>query len=101
MSIEEMIPETDQWKLEGDCAKCRRASYCHDKDEKGCGPIKRKKKVEKKAEAKKKMAEMFGVSEDEIEVSPTGKVIINRKEKVESVEINETPVDTENAQAEE
>lgn len=22
------IPETDQWKLHGDCKKCRRASYC-------------------------------------------------------------------------
>lgn len=23
-----MIPETDQWKLEGDCGKCRRKKYC-------------------------------------------------------------------------
>ncbi len=22
------IPETDQWKLNGDCEKCRRANYC-------------------------------------------------------------------------
>lgn len=24
-----MIPETDQWKLHGDCDKCRRSEYCH------------------------------------------------------------------------
>lgn len=23
-----MIPETEQWKLNGDCDKCRRAKYC-------------------------------------------------------------------------
>ena len=23
-----MIPETDQWKLNGDCDKCRRAEFC-------------------------------------------------------------------------
>ena len=23
-----MIPETDQWKLDGDCSKCRRKKYC-------------------------------------------------------------------------
>ena len=26
------IPETDQWKLGGDCSKCRRKKYCS----KGC-----------------------------------------------------------------
>lgn len=25
----ENIPITDQWKLKGECAKCRRANYCH------------------------------------------------------------------------
>lgn len=25
---EAMIPETDQWKLEADCKKCRRQPYC-------------------------------------------------------------------------
>lgn len=24
-----MIPETDQWKLNGNCDKCRRANYCN------------------------------------------------------------------------
>lgn len=23
-----MIPETEQWQLNGDCNKCRRAEYC-------------------------------------------------------------------------
>lgn len=23
-----MIPETEQWKLNGDCNKCRRAEFC-------------------------------------------------------------------------
>ena len=23
-----MIPETEQWKLNGDCNKCRRVEYC-------------------------------------------------------------------------
>ena len=23
-----MIPETEQWKLKGDCKKCRRAEHC-------------------------------------------------------------------------
>ena len=23
-----MIKETDQWKLDGDCSKCRRQKYC-------------------------------------------------------------------------
>ena len=32
------IPETDQWKLHGDCEKCRRESYCHTK----CGAKKRR-----------------------------------------------------------
>ena len=27
--MNEQIPETDQWKLNGNCEKCRRASYCH------------------------------------------------------------------------
>lgn len=26
-----MIPETDQWKLRGDCSKCRRAPHCKKK----------------------------------------------------------------------
>ena len=25
------IPETDQWQLNGDCDKCRRANYCTNK----------------------------------------------------------------------
>ena len=24
-----MIPETEQWKTNGDCNKCRRAEYCN------------------------------------------------------------------------
>ena len=32
-----MIPETDQWKLNGNCDKCRRKEYCHTK----CGAKKR------------------------------------------------------------
>ena len=24
----EKIPETDQWKLDGDCDKCRKKNYC-------------------------------------------------------------------------
>ena len=32
-----MIPETDQWKLNGNCDKCRRANYCN----KPCGAKKR------------------------------------------------------------
>ncbi len=31
------IPETDQWKLNGNCDKCRRANYCS----KPCGAQKR------------------------------------------------------------
>lgn len=23
-----MIPETEQWKLDGDCSKCRKDAYC-------------------------------------------------------------------------
>ena len=26
--MDRTIPETDQWKLEGDCLKCRRHDYC-------------------------------------------------------------------------
>ena len=26
--MEEKIPESDQWKLYGNCAKCRREKYC-------------------------------------------------------------------------
>ena len=26
-----MIPETEQWKLNGDCNKCRRAEHCRKK----------------------------------------------------------------------
>lgn len=25
----ENIPTTDQWKLDGNCAQCRRSSYCN------------------------------------------------------------------------
>ena len=25
-----MTPETDQWKLNGDCDKCRRAEFCRE-----------------------------------------------------------------------
>ena len=32
------IPETDQWKLNGNCDKCRRKEYCHTK----CGASKRR-----------------------------------------------------------
>ena len=32
------IPETDQWKLNGNCEKCRRKEYCHTK----CGASKRR-----------------------------------------------------------
>ena len=35
-----MIPETDQWKLSGNCEKCRRANYCS----KPCGAKKVKTK---------------------------------------------------------
>lgn len=31
------IPETDQWKLNGNCDKCRRKEYCHTR----CGANKR------------------------------------------------------------
>ena len=33
------IPVTDQWKLGGDCSKCRRANYCS----KDCTATKRRK----------------------------------------------------------
>ena len=36
------IPETEQWQLNGDCNKCRRANYCN----KSCGA---KKKSSKRA----------------------------------------------------
>ena len=36
-----MIPETEQWKLNGDCNKCRRVMYCT----KDCA--KRKRRVAK------------------------------------------------------
>lgn len=29
--MNKQIPETDQWKLNGDCKKCRRAEYCRKK----------------------------------------------------------------------
>lgn len=29
--MNEQIPETEQWKLNGDCKKCRRAEYCRKK----------------------------------------------------------------------
>lgn len=32
-----MTPENEQWKLNGDCKKCRKASYCR----KECGASKR------------------------------------------------------------
>ena len=35
----ENIPVTDQWKLGGDCGKCRRANYCS----KDCTATKRRK----------------------------------------------------------
>ena len=35
----ENIPVTDQWKLGGDCSKCRRANYCS----KDCTATKRRK----------------------------------------------------------
>ena len=34
------IPETEQWQLNGDCDKCRRADYCH----RPCGAKKRANK---------------------------------------------------------
>lgn len=37
----ENIPITDQWKLKGDCAKCRRANYCS----KDCAACKRRKEL--------------------------------------------------------
>lgn len=39
------IPETDQWKLNGNCKKCRRAEYCSTK----CGANKRANKRLRKA----------------------------------------------------
>ena len=40
------IPITDQWKLDGECGKCRRANYCS----KDCRPTKnRKKKIAQQA----------------------------------------------------
>jgi hypothetical protein len=33
----EIIPETDQWKLDGRCSVCRRVKYCH----KECSALKR------------------------------------------------------------
>ena len=33
------IPISDQWKLEGECGKCRRANYCR----KDCSALKRRK----------------------------------------------------------
>ena len=33
------IPISDQWKLEGECGKCRRANYCG----KDCSALKRRK----------------------------------------------------------
>lgn len=35
----ENIPASDQWKLEGECSKCRRANYCS----KDCSAIKKRK----------------------------------------------------------
>lgn len=35
--MKEQIPETDQWKLNGNCEKCRRKEYCHTE----CGASKR------------------------------------------------------------
>lgn len=35
------IPTTDQWKLKGDCAKCRRANYCG----KDCAACKKRKEL--------------------------------------------------------
>ena len=33
------IPISDQWKLEGECGKCRRANYCG----RDCSALKRRK----------------------------------------------------------
>ncbi len=33
------IPTFDQWKLEGDCSKCRRVNYCG----RDCSALKRRK----------------------------------------------------------
>ena len=35
--MEEKIPETDQWKLNGDCSKCRRQAFCR----KTCSAVKK------------------------------------------------------------
>lgn len=35
----ENIPISDQWKLEGECSKCRRANYCS----KDCSAVKKRK----------------------------------------------------------
>ena len=35
--MNEQIPENEQWKLNGDCKKCRKASYCR----KECGASQR------------------------------------------------------------
>lgn len=35
--MENQIPETEQWQLEGDCDKCRKQKYCS----KECGAFKK------------------------------------------------------------
>ena len=35
----ENIPTSDQWRLEGECSKCRRANYCS----KDCSAVKKRK----------------------------------------------------------
>lgn len=37
--------ETDQWKLNGDCSKCRRKNYCNNE----CSVAKRRKDLEVKS----------------------------------------------------
>lgn len=58
----EKIDETEQWKLSGNCSKCRRKNYCS----KGCMRYKRRTEAELYALASNKLNEMTGGAYGEI-----------------------------------
>lgn len=56
------IDETEQWKLSGDCSKCRRKNYCS----KGCTRYNRRTEAELYSLAANKLNEMTGGAYGEI-----------------------------------
>lgn len=68
----EKIEENEQWKLTGDCTKCRRSGYCS----KPCTRCNRRKRAELKRLIARTMNTMTGgVMSDVIEKSMYGKYL--------------------------